>query len=173
MNVLIAYASTHGSTLEIAEEIGSELTSLGCNVAVLEVSDVQDLRDFQGVVLGSAIYFGHWLTSAAQFVEKHAEELRDKQVWLFSSGPIGDPPRPNNDLEAFSRLVRISNAREHAIFNGKLVRAELNFCERIAARVAGAAEGDFRDWPSIRAWSQEIGRQLGASEENPEATIRG
>jgi menaquinone-dependent protoporphyrinogen oxidase len=34
---------------------------------------------------------------ARTFAADHAAELAARPTWLFSSGPIGDPPRPKAD----------------------------------------------------------------------------
>ena len=59
MNVLVAGASKHGATREIAEAIGRELEARGLAVEVSAVDDVRDLTDFDACVLGSAVYVGH------------------------------------------------------------------------------------------------------------------
>lgn len=52
---------------------------------------------YDAVVLGSAVYVGRWLEPARELVDAHAEELAARPTWLFSSGPIGDPPKPEAD----------------------------------------------------------------------------
>jgi hypothetical protein len=50
-------------------------------------------RDRQ-IEIGSAVYAGHWLEPAKRLVERHRGSLSELPVWLFSSGPVGDPPKP-------------------------------------------------------------------------------
>ena len=87
MRVLVAAAGRHGATAEIAETIGGELTKAGVDVDVVDVDDVHGLGDYDAVVLGSAVYIGHWLKSAAAFATSRDAELRARPTWLFSSGP--------------------------------------------------------------------------------------
>jgi menaquinone-dependent protoporphyrinogen oxidase len=61
------------------------------------VEDVATLEGFDAVVVGSSIYTGRWLKPAKELVERNAEALRARPVWLFSSGPLGDPPKPEAD----------------------------------------------------------------------------
>jgi menaquinone-dependent protoporphyrinogen oxidase len=68
MSTLVAYASKHGSTAEIAERIGDSLRRVGHEAQVLPVSAVTDPIDFEAMVLGSAVYMGHWMKEAANFV---------------------------------------------------------------------------------------------------------
>jgi menaquinone-dependent protoporphyrinogen oxidase len=46
------------------------------------------------------------------------------------------------------------------MFAGKLDRSELNRRERLAVRAVKAPEGDFRDWPAIQAWADQISDAL-------------
>lgn len=61
MSILVAYASKHGATAEIAEGIAEGLRAAGHDVADLPVQEVGDLERYDGFVLGSATYMGHWL----------------------------------------------------------------------------------------------------------------
>jgi menaquinone-dependent protoporphyrinogen oxidase len=94
-------------------------------------------------------------------VEKHAATLAAKPTWLFSSGPIGDPPRPN-DSEAVNvdDVLAATDAKEHRVFAGKVDKSKLGFGERAVMRAVRAAQGDYRDWSEIRSSSEEIAAAL-------------
>jgi menaquinone-dependent protoporphyrinogen oxidase len=83
-------------------------------------------------------------------------------VWLFSSGPVGDPPKPEEDPVDVAELLAQTNAREHRVFAGKLVRRQLSFPERAITTALRVPEGDFRDWTEIRRWAAEIAGALPA-----------
>ena len=97
MKVLVAASSRHGATDAIAEEIGRTLAEHGLDVQVTPLSDVSDVGGFDVFVVGSAVYAGRWLAPARAFVDEHRAELRSRPTWLFSSGPLGDPPKPDPD----------------------------------------------------------------------------
>ena len=67
MKVLVCAASKHGSTKEITEAIGRRLAEAGMSVDVSDVEEVNDLTQYDAVILGSAVYMGNWLQSALQF----------------------------------------------------------------------------------------------------------
>lgn len=71
MRVLVAAASGHGATYEIAEEIGRALEAHGI---AADVRRVEDVDEYDAAVLGSAIDAGKWLEPAQRFVERHAAE---------------------------------------------------------------------------------------------------
>ncbi len=94
MRVLISAASKHGSTAEIAESIGRVLRSAGLETIVMSPEKVASLGPYDAVVLGSAVYVGRWMDSATAFATRHEIVLKRRPVWLFSSGPLGEPPQP-------------------------------------------------------------------------------
>ena len=96
-----------------------------------------------------------------------AADLRARPVWLFSSGPVGDPPRPAEDPKDVPALAETVGAYGHRVFAGRLHRQELGVFERLVAAAMGAKDGDYRDWPSIRAWAVGIGAILAHRENVP------
>jgi menaquinone-dependent protoporphyrinogen oxidase len=165
MTVLVAAATRHGATGEIAERIGSDLRKRGLEVEVRRPQDVGDLHPYDAVVLGSAIYFGNWMKEARQFVEANADELAEKPTWLFASGSVtGDPPvsdDPNALRPALAeQLISATHAREHKLFAGKLDSKGLSLPERLPVRMARGREGDWRDWDEVDAWASTIAREL-------------
>jgi menaquinone-dependent protoporphyrinogen oxidase len=162
MKVLVAAASRHGSTSEIAEAIGDELRGHGLDADVKRADEVHDLAGYDAVVLGSAVYVGKWLDPARDLVEKRADELCTLPVWLYSSGPVGEPLRPApEDAVDVAPLVSATRAREHRLFGGKLDKGRLGFGEKAVVLAFRAPEGDFRDWDEIRAWAGDIAGELG------------
>ena len=129
--------------------------------AAARVEDASDIEDFDAVILGSAVYLGKWLEPAREFVETHAEELASRRLWLFSSGPLGDPARPDAEhaVDVHDVLDRIGPC-QHRVFSGRLDRDLLGFGERAVTRMVHAPSGDFRDWSSIRAWANAIASAL-------------
>lgn len=91
VRVLVSAASRHGATTEIAEAIGRSLSGEGFAVTVLPPGQVRSLEDYHAVVLGSAVYTGHWLGPARDLASRCRDSLAARPVWLFSSGPVGDP----------------------------------------------------------------------------------
>jgi menaquinone-dependent protoporphyrinogen oxidase len=161
VKVLVATASRHGATSEIGEAIGRALREHRLEADVKPPEEVHDLAGYDAVVLGSAVYVGKWLEPARDLVEKHADELCTKPVWLFSSGPIGEPLRPEpDDAVDVDALVSATRARGHRLFGGKLDKGRLGFGEKAVVLAFRAPEGDFRDWDEIRAWADEIAGEL-------------
>ena len=162
MRVLVAAASRHGSTAEIATELGKALRGAlpGVGVDVVPLTRVASFADYDAVIVGSAVYFGRWLDEARWQVTTHAEPLRHRSVWLFSSGPVGDPSVPETEPADAVEMASSVCAREHVIFPGALHREQLRIRERLAVGLVGAVDGDYRDWPAVRAWADRIAADL-------------
>ena len=62
--VLVAYATKHGATAEIAEKVSQVLRQAGLRTDVLPADGVSDLAPYEAVVLGSALYIGRWRKGA-------------------------------------------------------------------------------------------------------------
>jgi menaquinone-dependent protoporphyrinogen oxidase len=162
MRVLITAATKHGATGEIAQVIGEALRERGLDPTVLEPERVDTVDGYDAVVLGSAVYAGHWLKPARELVARCGDALAARPVWLFSSGPVGDPPKPEEDPVDVAEVVAATGAREHRVFAGKLVRKQLTFPERAIVSALRVPEGDFRDWAAISGWAASIATALGS-----------
>ena len=165
MKVLVTAASRHGSTAEIAQAIGEVIQSRGFAVTVAPPDKVGALREFDAVVLGSGVYIGHWLAPAIGLADRIDRELPGRPVWLFSSGPVGDPSRKlvqqmGADPVDLPAVLKATRARGHKIFAGKLDRHNLRGPQRAALFVFRSLDGDFRDWEGIGSWAQSIADQL-------------
>lgn len=159
MKVLISAASKHGATKEIAEAIAEAVRGEGLDAVVIDPDMVESVEEFDGVVIGSGVYAGHWLEPAKRLIQGHADALLGRSVWLFSSGPLGDQAKPADPVDVTPLADRI-RARGHRVFAGSLDKHQLGFGERAIVRVVKAPFGDYRDWPGIGAWGREIASDL-------------
>ena len=163
--VLIAYASKHGATAEIAERIAGALRQSGLNTALRPVEDVDDPSVYDAVILGAAIYMGMWRRSAKRFLIRHQGALSHRPVWLFASGPTGEGD-PEALVEgqvvqdALKPVIEAIDPRSLTLFHGRLDPEGLGWFERLVVKRVGAETGDFRDWEVIDAWAREIATSL-------------
>jgi menaquinone-dependent protoporphyrinogen oxidase len=165
MTVLIAAASKHGATDEIAERIGTDLAEHGIDTDIKKLNEVEDLSGYDAFVLGSAIFYGKWMKQAIRFVDAHADELAERPTWLFASGSVtGNPPiadDPNAIRPSLvEKLVSSTHAREHKLFAGKLDRGTLSLAEKLPVRIVPCREGDWRDWQAVDDWAASIAHHL-------------
>lgn len=153
------------ATAEIAEAIGRVLAQRGLDVVVAPASEVGRVEEYDAVVLGSAVYTGHWLEPAKALVSRSGAALAARPVWLFSSGPVGDPARKlvrqmGVDPVDIPELMETTRARDHRVFAGKLDRRRLSVPQKAALAVMRGLQGDFRDWAEIERWAGGIADAL-------------
>ena len=85
------------------------------------------------MVLGSAVYMGQWMKPARELAERSAAALATRPVWLFSSGPVGEPAKPADNPVDVTKILQATKARDHQIFTGKLANKHLSFPDRAMA----------------------------------------
>lgn len=170
--ILVAYGTKYGSTAEIADAIATALREDGFEVELRRAREVRGVDGYAAVVLGSAVYMGRWRGEALRVLKRRRAALAERPVWLFSSGPVGDPAKDDDPkAERWLRppkvqaLARQIGARDHAVFGGS-VTEEGGPLRRKIAKDTPDEWRDRRDWDEVRAWAHEVGevvRQVVAS----------
>jgi menaquinone-dependent protoporphyrinogen IX oxidase len=80
--ILVTYATMAGSTAEVAQVVGDELTNFGYQVDVLPLSDVRNLQPYEAVVVGGPMIMG-WHRAALRFMKKHREDFKRIPLAVF------------------------------------------------------------------------------------------
>jgi menaquinone-dependent protoporphyrinogen oxidase len=166
MNALVAYASKHGSTAEIAAAVAETLQAAGIDVDCVRAGAVESVDRYDAVVLGSAVYARRWRPEARRFLRRHGRALAGRPLWIFSSGPVG---APENDAPAWMepgrtmRRVEQLGAREHVVFGGRAPVEGHGMAARAMAKNTPPEYRDRRDWDAIRDWANRIAADLGAA----------
>lgn len=166
MRILVAYASKHGSTAEIAQAVACGLRESGLGAECLEAHRVKSLEPYRAVVLGSAVYMKRWRGEARRFLHRHRDSLAVLPFWIFSSGPVGAPD-DNPDPEWIEPHKVVAEAqrlgvRGHVVFGGRLPENGGGFTARSMARHIPDEFQDRRDWDEIDAWARKIAAELEA-----------
>lgn len=159
MRILIAVASKHGATWEIAQTMGEALGARGHAVELVPPDPNLALREYDAVIIGSAVYAGSWRPDAVRFVEYRADDLRALPVWMFESGPVGNP-----DLTgpggAGQQLATLVAARDLAVFAGRIDRSLLSMGEKAIVAMIKVKDEDARDFDAVEDWAERIGDAL-------------
>jgi menaquinone-dependent protoporphyrinogen oxidase len=167
--VLVAYASKHGSTAEIARRVASTLNASGVLAASHDADSVKEPTQYHAIVLGSAVYAGHWLAEAVDFLRDNEGALVSRPVWLFSSGPTGEQDvselldgwRFPHDQQALAEHIQ---PRDIKLFHGKIDPERLTLGERLVIKAMRGTTGDFRRWDEIDTWAKSIAQAVLSAE---------
>ncbi|WP_405521737.1 flavodoxin domain-containing protein [Streptomyces canus] len=159
-DVLVAYGTTNGSTARIAEAVAEVLDKEGLTARARPAASVEDLSDYDAVVVGGALYAGHWHKDARRFLRRHRRALAGRPLWLFSSGPL-DASATERDIPpvpALRRAMTRLSARGHITFGGCLEEGAKG---RIAGMIVRNGKGgDFRDVTEIEHWAAQVAQEL-------------
>ena len=86
MRVLIAYASKTGNTEECAYKIKGFMKTESIDLINLKKQNQVDLTLYDKVVIGTPLYMGQPARPFRQFIEKNANELMNKEMYLYVCG---------------------------------------------------------------------------------------
>ena len=170
--LVVAAASRHGGTCEIADRLAWTLENdlpLGWRVVRPDLSDLRALDDADAVVLGSAIYYGHWMRAAAHALA-YLKDAPLFDLWLFSTGPVSEVESENAQIISADSMVEAGQAIEHKVFGGRLDTSRLNWVERAVVKAVHAIPGDHRNWDEVDAWAHHIATQLSVVPPAPDGT---
>ena len=136
MAVLVAHASKHGSTEEIAAFVADRLRARGLDVALADTTEAT-IDGADAVVLLSGVYAGRWLGPATRFIRDHRDDLVHIDDLLEAVDPV-----------------------EHWVVAGRISEDLLGFAERALVRALKVEVGDFRDWDEIGRVADAISDHL-------------
>jgi menaquinone-dependent protoporphyrinogen oxidase len=151
--ILVAYASKHGSTREVAEAVG---TVLGADVR--DAGEVEDVSRYEAVVLGGSLYTGRLHAGARRFLRGNRDLLARVPVAVFALGPrsLAESEVAESRKQLDRALAEVPEVEpvDVAIFGGAVDPAKLRFpFSRFPA-------SDARDWDAIGAWARALSDQL-------------
>jgi len=156
--VLVAHASKHGTTREVAEAVAATLRELGLTVELEDSGRVRDVSRFDAVVVGGGLYMGRWHADARKVLKRNREELAHRPLAVFAMGP--DSLEESKVAESRKQLDRALAGFPElepcavTIFGGAIEPESWRFpLNRLPAF-------DARDWDAIRAWAEEIAERL-------------
>lgn len=172
MNILVGYASAHGSTAEIAQFMGRLLEAYGARVTVAPVEEIHDLSGYDAIVLGSAIHGNMWLQALSLFLERFEAALTGKPTYLFITCirvmETGGREHALQEYVYHPTLEKVGIALDKVgVLAGKIEINAISWDERwlLASNYDGSAGSklvnhDYRDWASIGDWVLDLVRDL-------------
>lgn len=157
--ILVAYATRTGGTAPIAEAIAQVLQEEGLSVDVGPVMEITDIRQYDAIILGSAIRAGNWLPEMVTFMKDNLNHLQNMPVAFFTVCLTLHEDTPENRetvrhyLDPIRQLV---NPVTEGYFAGKMDFSRLSLPVRWLVKSMKSPEGDFRDWDKIRRWATDV-----------------
>ena len=157
--ILVTYATRAGSTLEVAALVAAVLRTAGTTVDVTYVRAVHELKDYDAVIIGSAIRMGQWLPEAVEFVKTNRETLSHipTAYFLVSGFMRQDSPQMRQRALAYLDPVRtMLEPISIGLFAGKMDYSTMDWQDRSIAEAVSSSAGDWRNWQAIRSWAHDL-----------------
>lgn len=158
--VLFAYATSYGSTRDVAETAAAELREGGTKVDVRSAREVRTLEGYGAVVLGAPLIMFAWHRDARRFLTQNRKALERIPVAVFALGPTHEPHDEEewrNSRAQFDRALAAFgwfHPVARPVFGGKYDPTKLSFLIRMMAGDIPAS--DLRNWAAIRNWAKGL-----------------
>ncbi len=159
IKVLVAFATTHGATQEVAQAVAEVLRQNGLSVDIQPARQVRSLEGYRGVVLGAPMYMFKLHGDAKRFLGRHEKAFSGGlPLAVFSGGPFGEAEekvwqevRGHLDKE----LAKFPAIRPAAveIIGGRFDPDTLRFPYNLLPAMKSQPASDLRDWEKIRVWA--------------------
>jgi menaquinone-dependent protoporphyrinogen oxidase len=166
IKVLLAYASTHGSTKEVAEAVAATLRQHELTVDLQPARNVRKLEGYSAVVLGAPLYMFHLHKDALRFLSQHQKALTNNlPVAIFAGGPIekGDEKdwqevrkQLDQQLAKFPWLKPVTVE----VIGGRFDPTRLRFPWNLIPALKKMPPSDLRDWEAIQLWASNLAAKL-------------
>ena len=164
-HILVCYASSYGTTQEVAEYIGKLLRHKGAAIDVKDIQTITQPENYDAVFIGSAIQYDTWMPVARNLVKNNAAFFKKIPVAYFFNCLTLAKRNEKTLAQAnkYADTVRAINPEIQPVsigqFAGALKYSVLPIYFKlffyILLKYVGLKEGDYRDWDAIKTWTNE------------------
>lgn len=177
MKALILYSSRDGQTREIAARIAQTLVPQQlCDV--WDLADVNNIEwaQYDRVLIGASIRYGHFQPALMKFVEQNKEALQQRVSGFFSVNLTARKADKNTpETNAYTRKFLAQSPWKPdccAVFAGALRYPRYRWFDRIMIqfimRMTGGEtdtrkEVEYTDWQNVTAFAQDFAHLPGKS----------
>lgn len=175
MKALILYSSRDGQTREIASYIAKVLEEkIACEVMNILHAEKLDWSQYDRVLMGASIRYGHFHPAVAQFVKRHLHELQQRPGGFFSVNLTARKPEKRTpESNAYTRKFLQASPWQPeccAVFAGALRYPRYRWFDRIMIqfimRMTGGEtdatkEIEYTDWQQVQRFAEEFAQLPG------------
>jgi menaquinone-dependent protoporphyrinogen IX oxidase len=158
--ILICYYTETFSTKEVCDNIADTLGTEN-EVTIKELKEVDNLSNFDTIVIAAPIHGMRWHQSANDFVLTHKQVLKDKEIVYIALASMAYQgyhfwqKKIYNALEKPSKIVK---PIETAVFGG--LSGDMPSFFSLIFGVPKDAKADQRDWNMIKEWNINLLKQI-------------
>lgn len=169
MKALILYSSRDGQTRSIASYIASKLQDRRCDVIDLLQAENIDLSQYQQVMIGASIRYGHFNPVLDKFVRRYADRLNHMPSAFFAVNLTARKPEKRSpQTNAYTRKFLLASPWQPklcAVFAGALRYPRYRWFDRLIIqfimRMTGgetntSKEVEYTDWQQVERFTQKF-----------------
>lgn len=172
MKALILYSSRDGQTHEIASYIANELTEkCSCDVIDLVHAEHIDLKNYDQVMIGASIRYGHFNPVLDKFVKKHMQTLNQMPSAFFGVNLTARKAEKRTpQTNAYVRKFLLATPWKPvicAVFAGALRYPRYRWLDKVMIqlimRMTGGEtdtrkEVEYTDWEQVAKFAEDFGQ---------------
>ena len=150
MKTLILFSTRDGQTREIASYLASELKELGIQTDVANVHRIEEPQweNYDRVVIGASIRYGHYHSAFQEFVKKHATRLNSMPSAFYSVNLVAR--KPEKRCAVIAGALRYPRYRWYDRFMIKLIM------KMSGGETDTRKEVVYTDWEQVANFAREI-----------------
>ena len=176
MKTLILFSTRDGQTREIASYLASELKEQGIYADVVNLNRTEEIvwQDYDRVVIGASIRYGHFHPAVDRFVKKHAATLNAMPSAFYSVNLVARKAEKRTpQTNSYTRKFLLSSPWQPklcAVFAGALRYPRYRWLDRFMIRLIMKMTGGetdtskevvYTDWQQVASFAREIAQLTG------------
>lgn len=158
MKTLIVYATQHGCTRKIAEQMKDYLDG-DVTLVNLKNDSVPALEIYNRIIIGGSIHAGQIQKRVKEFCQVHLPELQSREIGLFICCMEEGATAQKQLSDAYPEAL-FQNAKATACFGGAFDFGRMNFLEKmIVKKVAHVKQSTSKvDFEAVHNFSKRMDR---------------
>jgi len=171
VKTLILYSTREGQTREIATRLSTELKALGRESDIINLHDNNEISwgEYDRVVIGASIRYGHFNRAVNQFIQKYLQQLNQLPSAFFSVNLVARKPEKNTpETNSYTRKFLASSPWKPdccAVFAGALRYPRYGWLDKLMIRfIMKMTDGEtdtskevvYTDWQQVPGFAAEI-----------------
>ncbi|SIO23230.1 menaquinone-dependent protoporphyrinogen IX dehydrogenase [Salinivibrio sp. ES.052] len=170
--VLLLHSSREGQTKKILHFIEQQLgASARCEVKDIHQRPDIDLNQYDRILIGASIRYGHFNKKLYQFIDAHADQLKTVKAAFFSVNLTARKPgKDTPETSAYSRKFIDKSPwtpELHGVFAGALYYPRYKWFDRVMIRfimhITGGEtdttkEVEYTDWRKVAEFGEQFAR---------------
>ncbi len=171
MHILILYSSRFGQTLKISQALKHQWQDAGAQVTLenLEQASALDLSQFDRIVIGASIRYGHFAKSLAAFTQAQTQALNHIPSAFFSVSILANKAHKSTpETHTYTRKFFEQSAwqpKHIGIFAGELAYHKYHLVDRYLMKLVmkinkgetnTQAHIEFTDWQKVQQFGAHV-----------------